>query len=229
MLPRVELAAVGDGIDAAFAPVLSAAQTFDIARPAESVLGYAHFADVVQLIDLAATNPLGWAFSAKLGIERLNGATNPAATCFGDLDDQGFARGVLLPTYLEAIAADQPVVHRIAAVANNVFLSYRRLTVPLYAARAGQASHFLTLTRLDCALPRIRSSGDGRPLTVRERQCLSLVASGLSGKRIAVALGVSSKTVELHLAHARRKLRARTTAQAVAAALVMALMEPMSG
>jgi DNA-binding CsgD family transcriptional regulator len=225
MLPRVKLEAVGHGIDAALAPALTVAQTFDSARPAEVVLGCMRLADLVQVIDLAATDPLGWAFAAKVGIERLNGATSPAATCFGEMEDQGFARDVLLPTYWEAIAADQPVVHRVAAVNNSVFLSYRRLTVPLYAApRAGQASHFLTLTQIDLALPQIRSRGEvGSALTFRERQCLSLAASGRGAKQTAAELGVSEKTVELHLARARHKLGAQTTTQAVAIALVMAL------
>jgi DNA-binding CsgD family transcriptional regulator len=221
----VKLEAVGDGIDAAFARALPAAQSFDLARPAEGVLACAPFADFVQLIDLAPTDPLGWRFAANVGIERLNGASSADVTCFGELPDQDFAREVLLPTYVEAGAVDRPVVHRIAAVANDVFLSYRRLTVPLYAAsRAAQASHFLACTQLDCALPQIHARENGRPLTIRERQCLSLVACGLSGKRIAAALGVSQKTVELHLVQARRKLGARTTAQAVAAALMMALL-----
>ena len=42
---------------------------------------------------------------------------------------------------------------------------------------------------------------------------------------MAAALGVSEKTVELYLARARRKLGARTTTQAVATALLMALLE----
>ena len=199
MVPRVKLEAVGHGIDAAFAPALPAAQSFDPARPADVVLRCARFADYTQLVDLAPHDPLGWPFVAKLGIERLNGATNPAATCLGELPDQVFARDVLLPTYVEAAAADQPVVHRIAAVANHVFLSYRRLTLPLRATpRAREASHLLMLTHLDCAIPLFYSRGAGRPLTLRERQCLSLAASGLAGKQIAAALGVAAKTVELH-------------------------------
>jgi len=226
MPPRVRLEAAGHRIDAAFAPALPVVQRLEPARPAEAVLSCARFADFVQIIDLAATNPLGWAFSANVGIERLNGATNPAASCFGELPDQDFARDVLLPTYWEAISADQPVVHRIAAVANNVLLSYRRLTVPLRAAsRAGEVSHFLTLTQLDCAIPQIDLRAEAWcALTFRERQCLALAASGLSAKGMSFALGISEKTIELHLARARHKLGARTTTQAVATALTIALI-----
>jgi DNA-binding CsgD family transcriptional regulator len=81
------------------------------------------------------------------------------------------------------------------------------------------------LTQLDCAIPQIRSGGGDPGLTLRERQCLSLAASGRGAKQIAAALGVSGKTIELHLACARRKLGARTTTQAVAAVLAMAMIE----
>jgi hypothetical protein len=112
MLPQVKLEAVGHGIDAAFAPALPVAQSSDPARPAEAVLRCARFADYTQVVDLAVANPLGWLFVASVGIARLNGATSAAASCLGELDDPGFARNVLLPTYVEAVAVDQPVVHR---------------------------------------------------------------------------------------------------------------------
>jgi DNA-binding CsgD family transcriptional regulator len=131
------------------------------------------------------------------------------------------ARDVLLPTYVEAAVADWPVVHRIMAVANNVFLSYRRLTI-LYAPHRGPVSR--------------ATSSCSRSSTVRYHRsvpveagcgshCLSLAASGRVAKQMAAALGVSEKTVELYLARARRKLGARTTTQAVATALLMALLE----
>jgi DNA-binding CsgD family transcriptional regulator len=226
MLPRVKLEAAGHGIDAAFAPALRVAEDFDPARPADVVRRCARVADCTKIVDLSATNPLGWTFPAIAGLKRLNGATSPLVTCFGDMDDQRFARDVLLPTYLAAIAADQPVVHRIAAVANDVLLSYRRLTVPLHAtSRAAGPSHFLTFNHIDFAIPQIRSRGGCGRLTFREQQCLSLAMNGLGAKQMAVELGVSEKTIELHLACARHKLGARTTTQAVAAALGLALIE----
>ena len=177
MLPWVKLEAAGHGIDTSFAPALREVHDFDLARPAKACWRCAPFADFAQLVDLAPINPLGWRFAARLGLERLNGASTARATCLGDLDDPGFGRDVLLPTYVEAARADQPVVHRIAAVANDVFLSYRRLTVPLRARpRAGQPSHLLMLTQLDRALPLIHSRDRSRRLTVREQQCLSLTA-----------------------------------------------------
>jgi len=59
----------------------------------------------------------------------------------------------------------------------------------------------------------------GRPLTSRERQILSLVASGTSNKGIARALSVSANTVKFHLAAVFDKLNAATRAEAVAEAI----------
>lgn len=59
----------------------------------------------------------------------------------------------------------------------------------------------------------------GRPLTSREREILSLVASGTSNKGIARALSVSANTVKFHLAAVFDKLNAATRAEAVAEAI----------
>jgi len=55
-------------------------------------------------------------------------------------------------------------------------------------------------------------------LTPRERGCLSWAARGMTYQEIARVLDVSPRTVEQHLASARRKLGAYSTAQAVAIA-----------
>ncbi|MBA3836248.1 MAG: hypothetical protein C0499_01105 [Zymomonas sp.] len=57
-------------------------------------------------------------------------------------------------------------------------------------------------------------------LSPRERDCMCYVALGLRSTRIAEKLNVSEVTVELHLRNARKKLRAATTAQAVARAMI---------
>ena len=55
-------------------------------------------------------------------------------------------------------------------------------------------------------------------LTPRERDCLSWAARGMTYQGIAGALDVSPRTVEQHLASARRRLGAQSTAQAIAIA-----------
>lgn len=70
-----------------------------------------------------------------------------------------------------------------------------------------------------------RSHAGASPLSTRERDCITLIAHGLRVSRIAERLKLSEATVELHLQRARRKLRAATTAQAVARAMMFGDME----
>jgi|RhiMethySRZTD1v2_1073278.scaffolds.fasta_scaffold03869_10 DNA-binding CsgD family transcriptional regulator len=248
MMPFARLVSAGDGIDAVFARALPAAQHFDLAHPAKAMQGCMRFADVAHLIEVAGPNPLGWRLPVAVGLSPSKDMET-LPICLGELPDQDFTRSVLLPTYMQAIAADQPVVHRITAVADtfatlatvgttpvvhqiarttdSLLLSYRKMTVPLsITPGARRPSHLLIISVVDVAIPQIRSHKDAAfPLTFRERQCLSLAASGLAAKQMAAEIGVSEKTIELHLACARHKLGARTTAQAVAINLAMAMME----
>jgi FixJ family two-component response regulator len=52
-------------------------------------------------------------------------------------------------------------------------------------------------------------------LTVRERQVIALVTTGLRNKRIAAGLGISEITVKVHRVHLMRKMRARSLADLV--------------
>lgn len=56
-------------------------------------------------------------------------------------------------------------------------------------------------------------------LTVREREVLRLLAEGNSTKKLAVLLGLSSKTVEAHRFNLMRKLDVHNTAQLITIAL----------
>lgn len=59
----------------------------------------------------------------------------------------------------------------------------------------------------------------GGMLSGREKQVLTLVARGMQTDEIATQLGISSGTIRTHAESARRKLGARSRAQAVALAL----------
>lgn len=63
------------------------------------------------------------------------------------------------------------------------------------------------------------------PLTARESECLQWIAAGLRPQQIAFRFGTHVKTVEKQLADARAKLQANNTAQAVAKALILGLIE----
>jgi DNA-binding CsgD family transcriptional regulator len=198
---------------------------FDVAHPVESLQECMRHADHAFLLDVTAENPLGWSYCAQAGVERLNGAAH-TVSCLGEQPDPQFTRKVLVRTYAEVLAIDRAVVHRVAALANDTFLAYRKLTVPLHKRPcSARASHILTLTHLEFALPQIRARTEAAlALAPRERLCLALAATGLVSKQIAAEISISEKTVELHLARARHKIGAQTTTQAVAIGLISALL-----
>ena len=61
-------------------------------------------------------------------------------------------------------------------------------------------------------------------LSPREVDVMRLAAQGYSAKRAALALGISPHSVRVHLTLARRRLKARNTAEAVAIALTRGLL-----
>ena len=82
-------------------------------------------------------------------------------------------------------------------------------------------------TRAAPAKPERRAPGRGhsRGPTARERQILSMLASGDTDVQIAGKLGLSPATVQTHVRNAKAKLGARTRAQAVAMAIREDLIE----
>ena len=63
------------------------------------------------------------------------------------------------------------------------------------------------------------------PLTRRERECLTFVAEGYCSKEIARHLGLSPRTVDLHIARSMKRLGARNRIEAVSIALKQCLIE----
>ena len=61
--------------------------------------------------------------------------------------------------------------------------------------------------------------GPGARLTPREHEVITLLALGLTSGEIAEKLVISPETVRIHVRNARRRLGARTRAQAIALAL----------
>lgn len=66
---------------------------------------------------------------------------------------------------------------------------------------------------------------DFEELTPKQLAALRLLAQGLERKDIAERMGVGEETVKSHLTEARRRLRANTSAQAVAIGLINSLFD----
>ena len=68
-------------------------------------------------------------------------------------------------------------------------------------------------------------SRDFDELSPKQLNALRLLAQGLERKAIAARMGIGEETVKTHLAEVRRKLGARTSAQAVAIGLINSLFD----
>jgi hypothetical protein len=134
MSPLVKVELVGHNIDGAFGRALPALESFDPARLAESMAPCTPFAETINVVDIRPESPLDWRYPAAIGLHHLRGVPGNSQDYLGNLPDQGFALGILLATYLDVIQAAQPVVHKVVTIANNVFISYRKLSYPVYAA-----------------------------------------------------------------------------------------------
>ena len=224
MLPYARIEPAVQDLDANLAQVLLVARDFNLNQPLEGVHDCLRYADVAFVLEVDENDPLGWRYCALSGSERLNGAAKVVSR-LGELPDPKFTAGVLIPTYLDAVTADGPVAHRIVAIANNTFVAYHKLTIPIRAtSRSKRVNHILSCTVVELAIRLAQPPDVGSGLTPRERACLALAGSGLLAKQIAVEVGISDKTVELHLSQARRKLGARTTSHAVAISMALAML-----
>jgi DNA-binding CsgD family transcriptional regulator len=74
----------------------------------------------------------------------------------------------------------------------------------------------------------VSPAGDLQGLSRRELQVLGLLVTGASNERIAGALGITAKTVAVHVEHVRAKLAAPSRTAAAARALRLGLFVPSS-
>ncbi len=105
-------------------------------------------------------------------------------------------------------------------------LSYLGAALPLLAALDRHLQH-RRLRYRSAALAVVVDPGgqaSGTALTCREREVLELLATGLLASSIASTLGVSARTVHVHLAHIYRKLDTNDRLSAVNKARAVGLL-----
>ena len=124
-----------------------------------------------------------------------------------------------------------------ALVADSAELAKGRPHISFLAplpSRDGQATHVritvlatpTELQTLATAVVLVSPAGDLHCLSQRELEVLGLLVTGASNERIAAALGITGRTVEAHVDHARAKLAAPSRTAAAARALRLGLFVP---
>ena len=143
---------------------------------------------------------------------RLDG---PAGRLWEDALSAGFGGGMVIPLRLPGSALGG--FSLVTGMVGQEFRAWHNSR----GRWAALAAHAIDQRVLTLAAPQTE-----RPrLSPRERECLTWLAAGLRHDRIAEKLGITRPTVELHLAHARRKLAASTREQALARAVTLGLLQ----
>ncbi len=162
----------------------------------------------------------------RAALERMLADHGVAAVeaCEAELVLADLASGARLPsTELPIVALVDPgarAAELIAAGARGVVLREgdpARICAALVAVRAGLV--VLDASLAERALPEAPlPPDDPEELTARERELLTLLASGLSNRRIAERLGISEHTAKFHVSSILAKLGVSTRTEAVVAA-----------
>jgi len=135
-----------------------------------------------------------------------------------DLQAELLRRGAGLPTIVVTGHAEVPMAVR-AVKAGAVDFIEKPFSDQLLLDRVRQA---LELDRQDREVRGRREEAVRRleTLTAREREVLGLVVAGKANKEIAVALGLSPKTVEVHRAHVMAKMAVDSLAELIRVAIL---------
>jgi len=112
--------------------------------------------------------------------------------------------------------AEGIAVHSFApnGMTSRVSVGFNRAALDTAERHAIELASYALLTRLQTLSPASRSQVP--VLSPRERDCLAYVAQGFSDSEIAERLSITQSTAHFYVEKAKRKLGARTRAQAVA-------------
>ena len=130
-----------------------------------------------------------------------------------DLQDELKARGIALPIVFITGYGDVPSAVRAMKGGAVDFLS-KPFTAEALSGRIREALQADAETRTalrDLAATRTRAA----TLSGREREVFHRVADGQANKVVAIELGISERTVEIHRSHVMKKMGARSLASLV--------------
>jgi DNA-binding NarL/FixJ family response regulator len=119
------------------------------------------------------------------------------------LFDAGYSGAVVMLTSFSDRAR---VVEALGAGAVGYLLKDSEPADVLAAVRAAAGGHAPLDPRVAGALLPARRGAPGADLSTREREVLLLVAEGLANKQIAKRLGISERTVKVHLGSVFRRI-----------------------
>jgi len=157
--------------------------------------------------------PVGWLREAQ-GLEaQQSGRTSEAAghyrACIETWKGVGlpFREGRARRRLAQAVMSDRDEARRELALARGLM------------EQVGAGSELDVITRLEGELGRHVRVPDRELLTRREREVLALVSRGLPNRRIGSELGISERTVEVHVTNILAKLEVTSRVQAATYAL----------
>ena len=136
-----------------------------------------------------------------------------------DVQDELNARGIDMPIIFITGYGDVPSAVRAMKGGAVDFLSkpFDAETLAERIREALRADGERRTARCDLAAAQTRAD----TLTPREREVLDRVAAGQANKRVAIELGVSERTVEIHRSHLMKKMGARHLAELVRMKLLL--------
>lgn len=107
-------------------------------------------------------------------------------------------------------------------ITSRVSVAFDRTQLPATERNAVELACYALLNRMIALTPGITPPPPN--LSARERDCLAFVAKGLSDSNIAMRLGITPATAHFYVEKAKRKLGAKTRAQAVAILITSGLL-----
>lgn len=125
-----------------------------------------------------------------------------------------FSRGMRVFALTDAAPAPGDVVKAVHSGALSAFARPYRMTEILREVTEALREDLREVSHQPMAAGEVKVTGFGS-LTNREREVLDQVIEGHTNKEVALAMGISPRTVEVHRSAVMKKLGARNTAELV--------------